>query len=111
MEHDEVFTLEEAAAFLKVSPVTARQFATMGYLRVARTAGNRGRILVLKSECIAAVRKLMETPVPPLPKILTGNVAGTDTGEQYPGEAERRLKERLEELTSRNRKTKPAPSR
>jgi len=83
MADDEVFNLEEAAAFLKVSPVLAKQLIKMGYLRVARAASPRGRILTLRSECIAAVKKLMDKPVQPLPR--TGVMMGSSVAYHSPG--------------------------
>jgi|GEM_PF-5032388 len=105
MENEEVFTLDEAAAFLKVSAVTAKQFVNMGYLRVARTSGNRGRILVLKSECIAAVKKLMDTPPPPLPKLLPSSGADTFYQAMSPEEAQKSLQATFDAVLGKRQKT------
>ncbi|MBX9267493.1 helix-turn-helix domain-containing protein [Chromobacterium violaceum] len=60
MENDEVMLLDEAAAFLRIHKSTLRQWIAEGKIKAARLSPKYGKFLLLKSECIEAVRKLSE---------------------------------------------------
>lgn len=59
MDNDEVFTLKEAAAFMRMGERTVRDWIAAGRLKAAKSGTRGGKFLILKSDCIAAVKQLM----------------------------------------------------
>ncbi|WP_369751183.1 helix-turn-helix domain-containing protein [Pseudogulbenkiania sp. NH8B] len=55
---DEIFTLKEASAFMRLGERTLRDWVADGRLRATKSAKKGGKFLILKSDCIAAVRAM-----------------------------------------------------
>ncbi|WP_146131839.1 helix-turn-helix domain-containing protein [Chromobacterium amazonense] len=57
---DEILLLDEAAKFMRIGERTLRSWVADKRIKAARSSGRGGKLLFLRSDCIAAIRNLQD---------------------------------------------------